>query len=114
MKIKDRYFENELIAYIICLIFGLFVSYIMTMVSIDTYYLNHLGFGFVVVIAFFSYIWSLVCIVIGIREIIVIRNNQILQEINNVVSLLDDEINLRHKIYTKLFTELEECKKMKK
>lgn len=85
----------------------------MTMLSIESYYLKNLGFGFLVVIAFISYIWTLICITIGIREIVVIRNNQILNEINSSKSSLLDKIELSAKFNNYLYKELEKCKKMK-
>jgi hypothetical protein len=111
MKIKDRYIEESIAEYFGWLLFGILMSIVMTILSIEAYYTKDIGFGFLVVFGIMSYIWTIVCIVIGIRELVVVRNNKILNEINMSVAWLLDEIEVRDKINTKLYKELKQCKK---
>ena len=122
MKHKERYIQDSTPEYIGCLLYGVVMSIIMTILSIEAYITRDIGFGFMVVFAIISYIWTIVSIVIGIREIIVVRNNKILKEIeirtnylsnhfNSFVDLVYDEINLMYEELRKIRKDNDKCKK---
>ena len=118
MEIKERYIENELSSFIACMLFGIFISILMTILSIHAYYIKDIGFGFAVFFAIMGYIWVIVCFVIGIREIIVVRNNQIIEYIfynqDNTYLIMRSTIDNFRSDIEKLRKEINQCKKMKK
>ena len=115
MKHKETYIQESYPEYVGCLLFGIVMSIVMTMLSIEAYITKDMGFGVLVIFAIMSYIWTIICIVIGIREIIVVRNNKIIQFVietqeHDYTVMRFNMINLTKNI-ERLEKELKQCKK---
>ena len=122
MKIMETNIKGSYPEYLGCLLFGIIMSIVMTILSIQAYYTRDITFGFVVVFGVLAYLWTIICIVMGIREMIVVRNNKILKEIeirtnylsnhfNSFVDLVYDEINLMYEELRKIRKDNDKCKK---
>ena len=115
MKHKERYIEDSYPEYVLCLLFGIVMSIVMTILSIEAYITKDMGFGFLVVFAIMSYIWTIVSIVIGIRELIVVRNNNIIEYIldsqDNDYLIIRSTIDKCRSDIEKLQKEVKQCKK---
>ena len=115
MKIKETNIKGSYPEYLGCLLFGIIMSIVMTILSIQAYYTRDITFGFVVVFGVMAYLWTIICILMGIREIIVVRNNKIIQFVietqeHDYTVMRFNMINLTKNI-ERLEKELKQCKK---
>ena len=108
MKIKETNIKGSYPEYLGCLLFGIIMSIVMTILSIQAYYTRDITFGFVVVFGVMAYLWTIICIVMGIREIIVVRNNSIIEY---VIQTQEQDYIKISRIICKLTLDIEKLKK---